>query len=325
MLVHRATIVGAGIMGHGIAVVLAQGGCQVTMVDVSDEVLETSGVKIRAALATLVRHKLLDQRQAERVQSRIHGTTDLEAATHDSDFVVEAATEDIHVKRSIFSRLDSLCPSRTILTSNTSSLPIAQMASATQRPDRVLGTHFIMPAHVMPLVEIVRGEKTSDDTVQTTLRLMKESGKTPVVVNKDIPGFIHNRLQAALGREACALIQAGVASPQDIDTVVTRGFGLRYSTTGPMEQRDLAGLNIHYAVAKHLYPLLDTSTGPHQHYVQLVTEGHLGVKTGQGFYNWEGKDAEAILRDQEERLIEVVKNASRYWESHPKDPKGSEQ
>ena len=322
MLVQRATVVGAGIMGHGIALVLVQGGCQVTMVDMSDDVLETARRKIAAALATLVRHELLDKQQAERVQSLIKGTTDLEGATRESDFVVEAVTEDIQVKQEVFSRLDSLCPPRTILTSNTSSLPIAHMASATQRPDRVLGTHFIMPAHVMPLVEVVRGAMTSDDTVQTTLHLMEKCGKTPVLVNRDVPGFIHNRLQAALGREACALIQAGVATPQDIDIAVTRGFGLRFSITGPMQQRDLAGLNIHYAVAKYLYPDLDTSTGPHQHYVQLVEEGHLGVKTGRGFYDWEGKDAEAILHDQEERLIEAMKNAARYWEDRQRGPEG---
>ena len=314
MLVQRATVVGAGIMGHGIALVLAQGGCQVSMVDVADDILERALKKVGAALQALVRHGLLDSDQADRLRTRITATTDMEEATCDPDFVVEAVTEDIKVKQEIFARLDSQCPTRTVLASNTSSLPLATMASVTQRPDQVVGTHFIMPAYVMPLVEVVRGEKTSDDTMKTTLRLMQRAGKTPIVVNKDIPGFIHNRLQAALGREASALIQAGVVTAQDIDIVVTQGFGLRFSTAGPMEQQDLAGLNIHHAIATYLYPHLDNSTGPHPHYAQRVSEGHLGIKTGQGFYNWEGKDADATLRDQEERLIEVVGNASRHWQ-----------
>ena len=316
MLVQRATVVGAGIMGHGIALVLAQGGCQVTMVDVADNILERAMTRIGAALEALVRHGLLGPERVGRLQKRIEATMDMEKATHDSDFVIEAVTEDIEVKQEIFARLDSLCAPETILSTNTSSLPIATVASVTGRPDRVVGTHFIMPAHVMPLVEVVKGDQTSEDTLKTTYQLLEKAGKTPVIVNRDIPGFIHNRLQAALGREASALIQAGVASPQDIDIAVTRGFGLRFSVSGPMEQRDLAGLNIHHAVATHLYPDLDTATGPHEHYSQRVERGHLGVKTGQGFYDWQGKDPDAVLHDQEEKLLEAVKNASRHWKGH---------
>jgi 3-hydroxybutyryl-CoA dehydrogenase len=256
---------------------------------------------------------LLGPEQVDNLQKRVEATTDMQEAIRDSDFVVEAVTEDIEVKKEIFARLDNLCAPRTILATNTSSLPIATVASVTGRADRVVGTHFIMPAHVMPLVEVVKGDQTSEDTIETTYQLLQKAGKSPVIVNKDIPGFIHNRLQAALGREASALIQAGVASPQDIDIAVTRGFGLRFSVCGPMEQRDLAGLNIHHAVATHLYGDLDTAPGPHEHYSQRVEAGHLGVKTGQGFYDWRGKDPDAVLHDQEERLLEAVKSVSRYW------------
>jgi len=315
MPVQRATVVGAGIMGHGIALLLAQGGCQVTMVDMTDDLLERAQNKIRAALEAFVRHELVSPEEVVQLQKRIGTTTDLAKATHDSDFVIEAVTEDIEVKREIFARLDTLCPPRTILASNTSSLPIGRMASATGRPDRVVGAHFVMPPHVVPLVEVVRGEKTSDDTVKTTCQLMEKSGKTPVIVNKDVPGFVHNRLQAALTREAIGILQAGVASAQDIDIVVTRGFGLRYTTTGPLEQRDLAGLNTHYMVARYLYPDLDASTEPLPYFKQLVDSGHLGIKTGKGFHDWTGKDAEAVLRAQEEGLIESVKNAWRRWKA----------
>ncbi|MFC1935679.1 3-hydroxyacyl-CoA dehydrogenase family protein [Chloroflexota bacterium] len=315
MPVQRATVVGAGIMGHGIALVLARGGCQVTMSDVADDILERAQKKISDTLRVFIRHELVSPEEVGQLQKRIGATTDLAKATRDTDFVIEAVTEDIELKRELFARLDTLCPSRTILASNTSSLPIGKMASATGRPDRVVGTHFVMPPHIMPLVEVVRGEKTSDDTVKTTCQLMEKAGKTPVIINKDVPGFVHNRLQTALNREAIAILQAEVASARDIDIVVTQGFGLRYSTTGPMEQQDMAGLNVHFMVATYLHPYLDTSTEPHLYFKRLVDSGHLGIKTGKGFYDWTGKDTDAMLRAQEEDLIESVKNASRRWKA----------
>ena len=230
--------------------------------------------------------------------------------------MIEATPEDLALKQSLFAELERLAPGDAILATNSSGLPLGEIASGVMGRERIVGSHFFMPAQLIPLVEVSRGEATSDETVERTVRMWQACGKAPIRVNRDIPGYVANRLQAALVREAVALWSSGAASAEDIDTAVRMGFGLRAMVTGPMRQRDLAGLDLQLAIQRELWPEIDASVEPNPKVAAMVERGDLGVKTGRGYFDWSGQDPEQVLREQNEALVDMMA-ATGLWPAVP--------
>ena len=311
-------MIGAGMMGHGIAQVLAGSPGPVMLYDVSEQALERAVGRIDESLALLVRKGLLSEDARGQSLGRISTTIDLAEAVESAGFVIEAAPEDLTVKQRLFAELERLAPIDAILATNSSGLPLGEIASGIKGGERIVGSHFFMPAQLIPLVEVSRGESTTDETVERTVRMWQSCGKTPIRVNRDIPGYVANRLQAALMREAVALWAGGVASAGDIDTAVRMGFGLRAMVTGPMRQRDLAGLDLHLAIQRELWPEIDGSIEPNPQVVSMVERGQLGLKTGRGYFDWSGQDPEQVLRAQNEALVDMMA-ATGVWPSVPDD------
>lgn len=307
MSLDKIAVIGAGIMGHGIAQVCAQGGKQVTLVDVSPQVLENARQKIREGLRLLVDNGLAAAGDEVAALGRISFSADLAAGVKDADIVIEAIPEKIQLKKKLFAQLEAACGPKTIFASNTSGIPINKLAALTRRPDRVIGAHFYMPAHLVPLVEVIQGDATAEDVIVRTMELLTEIGKRPVRVRKDVPGFIGNRLQHALAREAMSLVEKGVATAEDIDTVVKTSLAIRLVFTGPLEQRDFNGLDTHMSIAEYLYPDLEDAKSPLAILRDKVTAGSLGLKTGEGFYDWRGQSAPAVINTKNQQLIDLLK------------------
>ena len=301
-----AAVVGAGLMGHGIAHVLAQRADSVTMYDISREALELAGARIRDTLEGLVEHGILDQHEADSIAGRIDGTTDLAEAVEGASVVVEASPEDMELKRCLFTDLERLVTPSTIVASNSSGMSVGDMTGHLAHQGRVVGSHFFLPAQVIPLVEVSRGPRTTDETMDRTIELWRSCRKQPIRIEKDVNGYVANRLQAALVREATNLVAEGVASPEDIDTAVRTSFGLRFMVSGPLEQRDLGGLDLHVALARGLWPHLSKSDGPFPKVVEMVERGDLGLKSGRGFFDWSGRDPEEVRRERTTQMIEVM-------------------
>ena len=308
-------------MGHGIAQVLAGRPGPVMLYDVSEQALERAVGRIEESLALLVRKGLLSEEARGQSLGRISTTTDLAAAVESASFVIEAAPEDLALKQRLFAELGRLAPGDAILATNSSGLPLGEITSGAKGGERVVGSHFFMPAQLIPLVEVSRGESTTDETVERTVRMWESCGKSPIRVNWDIPGYVANRLQAALMREAVALWAGGAASAGDIDTAMRMGFGLRAMVTGPMRQRDLAGLDLHLAIERELWPEIDASVEPNPEVVSMVERGQLGLKTGRGFFDWSGQDQEQVLRAQNEALVDMMA-ATGVWPPVPGDSAG---
>ena len=287
MLADRTiAILGAGLMGHGLAQVFAEAGTAVTIQDPSPEALATVRARVRGNLERLAR----DVEIADRIMPH----DDLGDAVAGADWVIEAAPEDIELKRDLFARLDELAPAETILATNTSVIPVAQIAARTQRPERVLGTHWWNPPYLVPLVEVVQAADTSAHAVEQTMEMLAAAGKTPVHVRRDVPGFVGNRLQHALWREAIALVAADVCDAETLDTVVKQSFGLRLPAIGPLENADLIGLDLTLAIHEQVLSAIDRTPGPSPYLQELVARGQLGMKTGQGFRRWTPAQADAL-------------------------------
>lgn len=283
MEVKKPFIVGAGVMGAGIGQLCAQQGYEVTVVDVSEEVVERAKEKVKAGLKRRVDKGEITQEEMDSVLSRLRWTTDLNLA-QDSDFVVEAVFEDLGIKKDVFQKLDSICPPETILATNTTALSVSAIASATNRPEKVIGMHFFNPAVIMKLVEIIRGEKTSQETVATTRMFAQSLGKVPIATAKEAPAGIVSRVLASLLNEAAIVYADGIASAEDIDEAMKLGAGL---PMGPLALLDMIGLDIHLAKMETLYSKLQEERyKPPPIIKKLVSEGKLGKKTGQGFYKY---------------------------------------
>jgi 3-hydroxybutyryl-CoA dehydrogenase len=292
-------VIGAGLMGHGIAYLLAAAGHTVRIYDPSAEWRNSLPQRLESARA------LLDGEPA--LLGRISAHDAMAPAMKDVSFVFEAAPEKLPLKQQIFAELEDLTAPSTILASNSSAIPSTAIGLKLKHRDRVVGTHFWNPPHLVPLVEVTQNEKTSDDTVRRTMDLLSDAGRKPVHVKKDIPGFVGNRLQHALKREAIALVAAGVCDAETIDEVVKNGFGARMAVLGPMEQTDLVGVDLTLDIQNVLLADLDRSTEPTQFIKDKVTAGKLGMRTGEGLRQWTPQSAEAVRERLRRFLAEQAK------------------
>lgn len=279
-------IIGAGLMGHGIAQIFALKGFTVHLVDARADALKTALENVRANLLLLSGHDRVPEDDIEPAIERISTTRDMAAGALDADFVIEAVFEDLELKQSIFNKLDAICPKETILATNTSVISITEIASRTTHKERVVGTHFWNPPDLIPLVEVIRGNETSDAVMDSTMATMKEIGKHPVRVQKDVPGFVGNRLQHALWREAVSIVENGIADAATVDECVKFGFGLRLPVLGPLENADLVGTDLTLAIHDYILKHLERSGSPSPLLKKLVDRGDLGFKTGRGLQKW---------------------------------------
>jgi 3-hydroxyacyl-CoA dehydrogenase len=292
--IRRIAVIGAGLMGHGIALEFAAYGFDVALHDRDSAQLERAADNIAQGLARLREQGRISEQMAASAPRRIVSGTDLDRAVADADLVVEAASEDLALKQDLFRQLDAAAPPHAIFASNTSTFMPSRLAAATDRPDRVLVAHYFNPPHLLPLVELVRGPATSDASIETMRSLYHGIGKRPAVVQREALGFVGNRLQNALLREALAIVEAGIASPEDVDTIVKTGFGRRLAVAGPFEIADAGGIDVWLAVAGLLFPDLATSDAPPTFAQEIAVRGDLGLKTGRGFYDWTPEEAAAL-------------------------------
>jgi 3-hydroxybutyryl-CoA dehydrogenase len=285
--IETIAVIGAGTMGHGIAQVAAAAGFRVLLNDVDREALARGVRAIEGNLAKGIQLGKLTEDDRQRTLQFIRGTTKLDECAA-ADLIVEAAPEKLELKQDILRRLESVSDHAFLFASNTSSLSITEIAAPSRRPEAVVGMHFFNPVHIMRLVEIVVGKQTSDETVETVIGIGRRMRKEPIVV-KDVPGFASSRLGVALGLEAMRMLEQGVASARDIDTAMELGYN---HPMGPLKLTDLVGLDVRLSIAEYLYRELGSETfRPPELLRRMVSEGNLGKKTGQGFYDWTKEDA----------------------------------
>lgn len=294
-------VIGAGLMGHGIGYLLAAAGHTVRIYDPSTEWRDSLDARLESARALLGGDKAL--------LSRISAHDSMASAMTGTAFVFEAAPEKLPLKQQLFAELESLTAPDTILASNSSAIPSTRIGEKLKHRARVVGTHFWNPPHLVPLVEVVQNEKTGDETVQKTMTLLRDAGRNPVHVKKDIPGFVGNRLQHALKREAIALVASGVCDADTIDEVVKSGFGARMAVLGPMEQTDLVGVDLTLDIQNMVLADLDRSTEPTQFIKDKVASGKLGMRTGEGFRKWTPQSADAVRERLRHFLVAQAKAA----------------
>ena len=290
-------IVGAGLMGHGIAQVFAVAGHPVTVYDAFPDALKTLRQRIEKNLA--------DLGEDVSAAGRVTPSATLAGAVGDADVVIEAAPEKLALKQDIFAELEKLAPRHALLASNTSVIPIGKIAARVATRDRVLGTHWWVPPYLIPLVEVIQADGTSAATIATMIALLEAAGKTAVHVKKDVPGFIGNRLQPALWREALALVQNGVCDARTVDIVVKASFGRRLPVIGPLESADLVGTDLALDCHENLLFDLDRTPGPLPYLEALVAGGKLGFKTGEGFRTWTPEE-QAELRGKLTRHLKKM-------------------
>ena len=279
----RLAVVGAGLMGSGIVQVAAQAGWDVALRDLDEAAVQRGLSAVHSSLERFVAKGTIPQDVAEAALARITPTTDLDAAA-DADVVVEAVFEQIEVKHEVFRALDRICKSGAVLATNTSAIPITQIASVTQRPESVIGTHFFSPVPMMKLCELVRGHRTADDTLARAKAFAEGIGKTCIVVNRDVAGFVTTRLIAALAVEAIRLVETGVVSAEDLDVACQLGFGHKM---GPLATTDLTGVDVLLHATRNIYA--DTGEGkffPPELLTRMVAAGDIGRKAGRGFYRY---------------------------------------
>jgi 3-hydroxybutyryl-CoA dehydrogenase len=296
---QKIGVVGGGLMGHGIAYLLAAAGHEVGVYEPDAQTCASLPKRLQAIIELLGDDPTLLQRIALYEQ--------MAPAVTNAGFVFEAAPEKLPLKQRIFAELESLVAADTILASNSSAIPTTEIGRELTHRERVVGTHFWNPPHLVPLVEVIQNEKTSAETLRATMELLREAGKVPVHVRRDIPGFVGNRLQHAMKREAFALLAAGVCDAETIDIVVKEGFGARTAVLGPMEQSDLVGLDLALDIADVLYAHLDRTAAAPAILREKVKAGKLGMKTGEGLRKWGPGEADAVRARLSRFLAEQAK------------------
>ena len=306
--IRHIAVIGAGLMGHGIAQEFASAGYNVRMHDVTDERLETARIQIESNLSLLAKNTIIQKESIQPTLKRIQTHTELHTVTENADVVIEAVPENLALKQQIFEKLDSICPPHTILASNTTALMPSQIGVKAKRKDKILNTHYFNPPYLIPLVELIRSPNTSDETVTATFDLLTAIGKTPAIIEKEVLGFVGPRLQAALIREAFAIVEQGIASAETVDLIVRNSFGRRLSVAGPFEIFELAGWDLVLAAFEELYKDLNSSFNINPLLLQMVESGKLGVKSKEGFYSWTDEKVQALRDRMNQALIQQAKD-----------------
>ncbi|MFC5973577.1 3-hydroxyacyl-CoA dehydrogenase family protein [Halomarina salina] len=301
------SVIGAGTMGAGLAVQFARHGHRVTLVDHRQANLDDARLRIADAVDLLVEESLAET-TAEELFERVEFTLDQDAGVSSAALVVESVSEDIDVKRALFRDVGAAAPDDAILASNTSGLRITDIAAGAERyADRIVGCHWWNPPYVMPLVELVPGEATSDETMDELERLVESVDRTPIRVQRDAPGFVWNRVQFAVLRECMHIVDEGIASVEAVDTAVREGYALRTATVGPFETVDISGVDLFRTIAEGLYPELSARQTPSERFDDLLDAGREGVAAGAGFHEYD-ESLESVVR-RRDREIARVRNA----------------
>jgi 3-hydroxybutyryl-CoA dehydrogenase len=293
----RIAVIGAGLMGHGIAQVFALAGHDVTITDAVTANLDTA----RARILT----NLKDLGDDQKVVDRVTPVSELSDAVRDADYVVEAVLEDLSLKQQLFVEIERHVSPETVLSSNTSVIPITKIMEGLARRERALGTHWWNPPYLVPLVEVIETQWTSSQAIDFTMALHAAAGKNPAHVKKDVPGFIGNRLQHALWREAVALVEQGICDAETVDSVIKSAFGRRLAVLGPLENADMVGTDLTLAIHKTVLPDIDSRPSPSPYLEKLVKDGRLGFRSGEGFRKW-SPEQQATLRS---KVLQHLKRA----------------
>jgi len=297
-------------MGPDIALGFALAGYPVTGVDIDQKMLDHASRKIDVNCRQMVEWGVLQEDAVSPTRARIALTLDWDRGVGEADYITEAVPEVLELKKKVLSRIAEVCRDQTVIASNTSTMDVTEMAREAKHPERVIGTHWFIPAHLMPPVEVISGEKTSESTISFTFELLRSAGKLPVSC-KNNAGFIHNYIQYAMISAAISLVEQGIATPEDVDTVIENGFGLRLPSTGPLKSVDMVGLDTALNVLNYLYDQTGQSIyKPSKLVEEKVKKGELGQKSGRGFYSY-SKDAAELSRALTNRSIATIKTALR--------------
>ncbi|MGE1103202.1 3-hydroxyacyl-CoA dehydrogenase family protein [Peribacillus simplex] len=306
-MIKKIAIIGSGVMGSGIAQSFAVSGYFVTINDIKEELLYHAQNRISENLSLLIEEGALTGQEKQGALANITYRVDLEEAVRDADFIIEAIPEVIELKLNLYQQMEEIIKPDAIVASNTSTFPISQLMEKASFADRMVITHFFNPGHLVPLVEIVQHDETKPEIVKTTMDLMRKIGKSPILLKKEIEGFIANRLQTALMREAFYLLKEGVADAEDIDTAITAGPGFRWAFTGPIEIADFGGLDTWQRVFDNVSPVLDQSKEAPDLIRDLVAKGKLGTKSGEGIFTYEGSTVSQKINERDRNFIKLGK------------------
>ncbi|MCF7624188.1 MULTISPECIES: 3-hydroxyacyl-CoA dehydrogenase family protein [Bacillaceae] len=306
-MIKKIAIIGSGVMGSGIAQSFAVSGYFVTINDIKEELLYYAQNRISENLSLLMEEGALTDREKQGALANITYSVDLKGAVRDADFIIEAIPEVIELKLNLYQQLEEIIKPDAIVASNTSTFPISQLMEKVSFAERMVITHFFNPGHLVPLVEIVQHDETKPEIVKTTMDLMRKIGKSPILLKKEIAGFIANRLQTALMREAFYLLKEGVADAEDIDTAITAGPGFRWAFTGPIEIADFGGLDTWQRVFDNVSPVLDQSKEAPELIRDLVAEGKLGTKSGEGIFTYEESTVSQKINERDRNFIKLGK------------------
>jgi 3-hydroxyacyl-CoA dehydrogenase len=304
--VKQVTVIGAGVMGEGIVQNFAQAGLRVNIVARHEQTLATCLTQIEANVRLFEEFGLLKEPPL-RVLSRINPVLSqhMRQALEECDFVVETIPEILEIKRQLFSEVGSIC-SNTVLATNTSSYTVSSISEGMQHPERFVGIHYFNPAHIIPIVEVHQGKETTKEVINITEALMVRVGKKPILVRKEIPGFIVNRVIASLKREIDDLLDNGIVSPEDLDVAIKGSLGLRLACLGPMEAEDMIGLDNSAIASGRIFKMLSNRTEPSHKLIDKVNRGELGIKSGRGWYNYGQKTREQVYAEINKKLIQQL-------------------
>ncbi|MED3574880.1 3-hydroxyacyl-CoA dehydrogenase family protein [Cytobacillus praedii] len=306
-MTQKATVIGAGVMGHGIAQVFALAGISVHLYDLNMKILTNAVASINNNLELYLTNQIISSAEKEQVLKRIHTSTNLEESLVGSTFVIEAIPEVLQLKWDLYRSLEAICNQNVIIASNTSTIPLSTLIEHSIYPERFIIAHFLNPAPLVPLVEVIKHDCTSEHVIDTTMSLLKNAGKSPILLKKEIQGFVVNRIQAALLREVLSLIENDIVDVEDMDRIIKDGPGFRWAFIGPVEMIDYGGLDTWKRIFDNLFPNLNNRQTAPEFINRFVAQNQLGAKTGEGIYPYSNICIDSLLTDRDNNFLSLIK------------------